>query len=277
MDHVCCVCALPCQDDNWNGSALSKYLAINAPVKYGTLLQQIVSSRLISYASLKDDEVLCRTCIILLKRHYTYQCEIQSIEKMLLLQANRISGSLAEADDQPILPNGWTETFEKKKDGHIYCRKCTFVTIYVDMVEPHLILHSCENSDNSYKMLRDEMDLTTIDHNLDEESECPKQPLRTYSRAEAKLVNNISVENNLKPILDSPKLQISGLVGDNKLLKTQASKIKTVTLPERTRKCTNCGQETISIDVCDHTIAKASVNCKELHCEVCILINVYTP
>lgn len=294
MDHECCVCALPCQDDNWHGSALSKYLAINVPVKYSTLLLQIVfnsGGNLISYVSLKDDEVLCRTCIILLKKLYTYQCEIQSIEKMLLLQAMRISGSLAGADDAPLgkveLPTGWTETFEKRKDGLICCRKCIFVTKYVDMVEPHLILHSCEGSDNSHTLLRDETeqtsperDLTKRDNNnADEESEYLKQPLRTYSRLAAKLGNNNILENNHNPILETrievPKsptsLHPSSLVRVIRPLKTRAIKRKSVNLStERTRKCANCGQVTKSIDLCDHTDAKASMNCKELHCEVCV-------
>lgn len=283
MDHECCVCALPCQDDNWNGSAISKYLAINVPVKYSTLLLQVVfnsGGNLISYVSLKEDEVLCRTCIILLKKLYTYQCEIQSIEKMLLLQAMRINGS--GEDVEPFgkveLPNGWSETFEKRKDGLIYCKKCLFVTKYVDMVEPHLILHSCESSDNSYTIFSNEnvQISANMDNIVDEELEYLKQPLRTYSRVAAKPAdNNILVENNPSPnseVLNSSTfLQTSGLVGEVKLLETQANKRKTVNLlSERTRKCANCGQETKSIDVCDHTDAKASMNCKELHCEVCI-------
>lgn len=289
MDNVCCVCALPCQDDNWNGSTLSKYLAINVPVKYSTLLLQIFfnsGGNLISYVSLKEDEVLCRTCIILLKKLYKYQCEIQSIEKMLILQAIRISGSLDESFGIVELPVGWTETFEKKRDGLIYCRKCMFVTEYVEMVEPHLILHSCDSSDTSYTMLRDEikqtsgqrdsfMDLPKTDNNFDEVSEYLKPPVRTYSRVVVKS-NNSSDENRPNTILQKKNDRLNSptflQTSDVKLLETQSNMRKTVKLAsERTRKCANCGQVIKSIDVCDHTDAKDSMNCEELHCEVYIL------
>lgn len=304
MDHNCCVCALPCQDDNWNGSAISKYLAINVPIKYSTLLLQIVfnGENLISYVSLKEDEVLCRTCIILLKKLYAYQCEIQSIEKMLLSQAMRINESLADANEvlgKVELPIKWSETFIQRKDGLISCRKCTFLTNYADMVEPHLILHSSESSENSYAMLRNDterisvesdciMDLIKTNNNDDEESEqLPKQPLRTYSKCRARYINNNALaEHHPNPILkksiDVPNdsttvLNFSGPDINVKRSKTQANKRKTVHLPsERFRKCASCGQVIRSIDVCDHMDAKASMNCKELHCEVNILRrNVY--
>lgn len=211
---------------------------------------------------------------------------------MLILQAMRTMRSVEPQTPNIELPIGWTETFEKRNDGLIYCRKCMFVTKYDDMVEPHLILHSCEGSNNSNLMLSNEteqtsaegdsiMDLAKKDQNVDENSEYPKQPLRTYSRIVAMPVNNnnSSAENSPNPILEQnidilnsrTVLQTSSLDGEFKMLKTKAKR-KAINGPsERTRECANCGQLTKSIDVCDHTDAKASMNCEEHPCEVFIL------
>lgn len=88
---------------------------------------------------IEDEDIVCDTCVALLEALDRFRCELEDVERMLLLQINR-KYKLGEAQICPV-DDETAQRYQKGTYQRFACVDCSFETDFADCLMPHSWRH----------------------------------------------------------------------------------------------------------------------------------------